>query len=260
MSLTAATRCSRTLSTRYRPTPKLLASSLVFLYMGPINTVLQSASPRRHMSNGFAVAYPGAPRPKATARPQLQPQEEPQLGLDRDGTNKQANKQKDHPPWNEDIPFALVHVIDAETNKLGELESLTELLARTNTKQMVVQLMSKTPPAVRIFDRRELKEMYKERKASNKENRVRPRKEIQFSWGISRGDLDIKVSKARAELDKRTPVDIILQHRKKQEVEMDQRDQVVQYIKDGLAEHGVYRRMESGPSRTTLIFDLTASR
>jgi len=89
---------------------------------------------------------------------------------------------------------------------------LTDVLASVDLKTWRVELVTEDPePIVRVVDRRESYEKWKEqKKAFRKGVKAGEQKEIQITWGVDAGDLKHKIMKARAELEKGCRVDIVI--------------------------------------------------
>ncbi|EJD54128.1 hypothetical protein AURDEDRAFT_110730 [Auricularia subglabra TFB-10046 SS5] len=159
-------------------------------------------------------------------------------------------------PRNNEIPFSNVHVVD-EAGRLGPLEPLRGVIERAgDPKVWAVQLRSRGEPIVQIVNRHEARAKLKEQRAREKAGATKARKTIQFTWGVDRADLVHKLKRARQELERRSPVDIALLHRKNQPVGREARQDVLNLTKDILGDLAIFRKMESGVGRTTLVFDL----
>jgi len=83
-------------------------------------------------------------------------------------------------------------------------------------KERIELILSDPEPVVRIISKEELKELYRQDKAHAKArlvHQVQP-KQIQMTWGIGREDLERKLEKARQEMGRGVPVDIVLAKKK----------------------------------------------
>ena len=152
--------------------------------------------------------------------------------------------------------FTMVEVKDPNSGVVGPPELLDDVLRRFDKKRYHVELVSPTRPLVKIIDRHEAASERKDKFVAQKSGLNKSRKEVQFSWGVSRADLDAKLAKAREGLTARHPVDVVLVHKRGQEVQAEARDAVLEYIKNALAGYANFRGMQSGPGRTILGFDL----
>ncbi|KAI6168872.1 hypothetical protein EDD17DRAFT_1683659 [Pisolithus thermaeus] len=123
-------------------------------------------------------------------------------------------------PTNDKIPYAFVRVVDPETDKLSPTkQSLQTLLSSLDLKQWIVELVAAKPePIVRILDRKEAFQKYKEqRKAMKKGTKSgEAAKEIQLTWATASGDVSHKLAKARSFLEKGCKVDIVFARKKGQ--------------------------------------------
>lgn len=123
-------------------------------------------------------------------------------------------------PTNDKIPYALVRVVDPETDKLSPTkQSLRTLLSSLDLKKWIVELVAEKPePIVRILDRKEAFQKYKEqRKATKKGTKSgEAAKEIQLTWATASGDVSHKLAKARSYLEKGCKVDIVFASKKGQ--------------------------------------------
>ena len=110
------------------------------------------------------------------------------------------------------IPYRIVRVVNSDTGKLDPPTRLTDVLASVDLKTWRVELVTEDPePIVRVVDRRESYEKWKEqKKAFRKGVKAGEQKEIQITWGVDAGDLKHKIMKARAELEKGCRVDIVI--------------------------------------------------
>lgn len=110
------------------------------------------------------------------------------------------------------IPYRIVRVVNPDTGKLDPPTRLTDVLASVDSKTWRVELVTEDPePIVRVVDRRESYEKWKEqKKAFRKGVKAGEQKEIQITWGVDAGDLKHKIMKARAELEKGCRVDIVI--------------------------------------------------
>lgn len=129
------------------------------------------------------------------------------------------------PPRNENIPHAVVRVVDRERNALGPPEPLEDVLARLKLKKEYVQLLSADPPVVKIFTYEEEKKMEKQRKESMKAARQHNRgeKEIQLSWGAQASDLQHKIDKIKEALGDRRRVSVVISAKPKTPAPSDER-------------------------------------
>lgn len=168
---------------------------------------------------------------------------------------KELEKERELPRGDK-IPFDHVRVVDPDTGKLGELEPLAALLARINKKEVMVQSMVRDQPIVRLLDRHEEHQKKKDARAKERANATRPRKTIQFTYGISAADLEHKLKKARQELEKRSPIDIQISFKRNQEIDKDARATMAETCKSRLADLAIFRKMDAVPGRTVLEFDL----
>ncbi|OAX36250.1 hypothetical protein K503DRAFT_858117 [Rhizopogon vinicolor AM-OR11-026] len=110
------------------------------------------------------------------------------------------------------IPYRIVRVVNSDTGKLDPPARLTDVLASVDLKASRVELVTEDPePVVKIVDRRESYEKWKEqKKAFRKGVKAGEQKEIQVTWGVDAGDLKHKIAKARTELEKGYRVDIVI--------------------------------------------------
>ncbi|KAG6333083.1 hypothetical protein ID866_6007 [Astraeus odoratus] len=123
-------------------------------------------------------------------------------------------------PTNEKIPYSFVRVVDPETDKLSPTkQSLSALLSSLDLKKWIVELVSEKPePIVRVIDRREAFQKYKEQRKAMKKGLKSGEapKEIQLTWGTASGDISHKLAKARSHLEKGCKVDVVFAPRKGQ--------------------------------------------
>ncbi|KAI6046512.1 hypothetical protein EDC04DRAFT_1478676 [Pisolithus marmoratus] len=123
-------------------------------------------------------------------------------------------------PTNDKIPYAFVRVVDPETNKLSPTkQSLQTLISSLDLKKWIVELVAEKPePIVRIVDRKEAFQKYKEqRKAMKKGTKSgEAAKEIQLTWATASGDISHKLAKARSYLEKGCKVEIVFARKKGQ--------------------------------------------
>jgi len=118
------------------------------------------------------------------------------------------------------IPYRIVRVVSPTTGKLDPPTRLSDLLASVDLKAVRVELVTEDPePVVKIVDRRESYEKWKEqKKAFRRGVKAGEQKEIQITWGVDAGDLKHKISKARTELEKGYRVDIVIAPRRGQKL------------------------------------------
>ncbi|KZV85663.1 hypothetical protein EXIGLDRAFT_725589 [Exidia glandulosa HHB12029] len=159
-------------------------------------------------------------------------------------------------PRNEDIPFTDVQIRDPETGRLGNFEPLADLLNRINKKETMVQLAVRDKPIVVLVDRRESHDRKKAAREKEKAQLMGKRKTIRFTWGISSGDLDHKMKQAIQALEKRSPVDIVMLYKKKQEVDREARAAMERNIKQQLSDLAIFRKSENTPNQFSLEFDV----
>lgn len=134
---------------------------------------------------------------------------------------------------NEKIPFSDVHLVDLENNGQLIKTPLADLIAKIDREEYFVELQSSEPlPVVKIINRKEAtarKKISKERQKLNA--RKNTQKEFQFTWGMGAGDLEHKLDKAKAELQKGSRVDLVIAPKNKQkappEAEMRERMQLL---------------------------------
>lgn len=111
--------------------------------------------------------------------------------------------QRSHPK-NGQIPYEVVQVLDAD-GTLHHPTRLTKLLESIDHTTHLVRLIEHHPPTVQVLTQLEEKmrklQMKAEKKLSESRRRI-ANKEAQFSWFTSGMDLDHKMAKARAELEK----------------------------------------------------------
>lgn len=121
---------------------------------------------------------------------------------------------------NEGIPFKTVQVVDPETNTLSPPTPLAQLLDAISSKRHKLSyvLVSKPgeDPVVKLLNLREEAARLKTLKTSaspSKKNRMLSETEckiVQVTWSTEAADLRHKVDQAKAELQKRQPVRIML--------------------------------------------------
>lgn len=118
------------------------------------------------------------------------------------------------------IPYRIVRVVNPDTGKLDPPTHLSDVLVDVDLKTMRVELVTEDPePVVKIVDRRESYEKWKEqKKAFRKGVKAGEQKEIQITWGVDSGDLKHKITKARTELEKGCRVDIVIAPRRGQKL------------------------------------------
>ena len=140
------------------------------------------------------------------------------------------------------IPFDKVRVRDETTRILGPLTSLSSVMSSINKEKERIELILSNPePVVRIISKDELKELYRQDKAHAKARLVHqaPPKQIQMTWGIGREDLDRKLEKARQEMGRGTPVDIVLGKKKRMPpLTREEKKAKMDEIATALKEHG----------------------
>lgn len=119
--------------------------------------------------------------------------------------------------FDDKISHPTVRVLNQETSRLGEAQSLADLLSATDLKKFRVELLSETPqPVVRILTREAAWGLREADKARAKAQRKMQggRKQLQATWGVSGGDLERKITQARGYLEKGISVDIVLNKKK----------------------------------------------
>lgn len=123
-------------------------------------------------------------------------------------------------PTNEQIPYTSVRVVDPQTERLSPArQPLQTLLSSLDLKKWTVELVAEMPePIVRISDRKEAYQRYKEQRKALKKGLkagVAP-KEIQLTWSTASGDVSHKLAQARLHLEKGHKVDVVFGPKKRQ--------------------------------------------
>ncbi|KIJ26029.1 hypothetical protein M422DRAFT_103135, partial [Sphaerobolus stellatus SS14] len=114
-------------------------------------------------------------------------------------------------PRNENIKYRCSTVRVSIDGKLGPIETIKDVLARTNFKEHDVQLVSLNPAIVKIVEKRPKYHVRKEQAAKlSAQKRLNKTKEHQMTWNISDGDLVHKMKKAREDLAKGHQVRLVL--------------------------------------------------
>ena len=127
-------------------------------------------------------------------------------------------------PRDDKIEFDVVRLVDPETHKPGDPQSLPDLvkLYKAEKKYFVelVALPSETTggyPLVKLVDKK--LNTAREKVAKQKQlisRKQQEQKEIQLTWSVARGDLEHKLRKVRDEIVKGHRVDLAFAPKKKQ--------------------------------------------
>ncbi|KAJ7638394.1 hypothetical protein FB45DRAFT_1023189 [Roridomyces roridus] len=109
---------------------------------------------------------------------------------------------------NKDIPFQEVHL--ADENGVLVKTSLRDLLERIDHRNQWVELVAQEPPVVKIIDKKARLALQKQAKEKAREvARKNMVKEVQLTWMSEAGDLQHKLTRARAYLEMGARVDIV---------------------------------------------------
>ena len=111
-------------------------------------------------------------------------------------------------PRNEKIPFTHVHVAAKGSPGLGPAVNLKDFLATLDLKQNRVELVSPSPPIVKVVSLSEVQAARKAARAARAAGRV-TQKEVQMTWGVEVADFDHKLEKVRDELKRGHRVDVV---------------------------------------------------
>ncbi|GBE79107.1 hypothetical protein BKA93DRAFT_912695 [Sparassis latifolia] len=160
-------------------------------------------------------------------------------------------------PRNQQIEHRVVRMVNPETSHLEPAEELSEILRRTDLTLFAVELVTEHPePIVKLVN---MRDEYLKRKAQEEKKRVQPRpreeKEIMMTWGVSLGDFDHKLDKARQELEKGNRVTLIYARRKDQpQLTPEEMEARVQETISSLAEAGAEWRPRKANKHTTSLY------
>ncbi|EAU80572.1 hypothetical protein CC1G_09969 [Coprinopsis cinerea okayama7 len=135
------------------------------------------------------------------------------LGTDKRKQRMQVPKHNPTPKKrrNEKIGLPFVQLLDTQTNTPGPMRPLQEILDSLNLEEYYVELVSETPPVVRIVDIKEaragtLAERQKSKRGAGQKDM---HKEAQLTWSMAEADEAHKLSKVREDLEKGYRVDIV---------------------------------------------------
>jgi translation initiation factor IF-3 len=109
----------------------------------------------------------------------------------------------------------MVQLVSSEDNSLGPLQSLNSILRTYDPKTHYLQLVSNTPPIVRLMEKKAQQEkaLGAEKKAKQKRARAIGRSEVQVTWESAQGDLTHKIGLIRNIIERGDRVDIAFIHK-----------------------------------------------
>lgn len=156
-------------------------------------------------------AAPKNPAPKPTAAPRISHAKKAFMLPGQTAASRRDLRKAEVGATNMDIPFDQVHVVDAETENLGPIRPLKEVVDSISPDTHAVRLVRLTPPVVRIIDLEAEKVKERERFARQKLSRrlAVEDKEIQVGWHSAPADMQHKARIARQTLEKGDRVHVI---------------------------------------------------
>ncbi|GHJ84385.1 hypothetical protein NliqN6_0787 [Naganishia liquefaciens] len=120
-------------------------------------------------------------------------------------------------PQNDEIPFDTVQVVSSEDKTLSPPQRMSDLLARYPAKTHSVQLVSSSPPIVRVFAKADLQKADRSAKEKAKARRKvkQETSELQVTWESATGDLQHKLNQAKHILSEGDRLDLVFTSRAK---------------------------------------------
>ena len=120
-------------------------------------------------------------------------------------------------PQNNEIPFDIVQVVSSEDRTLSPPQRMSDLLARYSTKTHSIQLVSSSPPIVRVFAKADLQKADRSAKEKAKARRKvkQETSELQVTWESAMGDLQHKLNQAKHILSEGDRLDLVFTSRAK---------------------------------------------
>lgn len=180
--------------------PRSLASSSSLRYTAG------AVTPIRH----YVAPKKPAPKPPATPRP-ISKSKQAFMLPGQVAASRRDQRRAQVGAVNMDIPFAEVHVVDSETENLGPIQPLKDVVDSISQDTHAVRLVRLDPPVVRIIDLEGEKVKERERFARQKLSRrlAVEDKEIQVGWHSAQADMQHKAKMARQALEKGDRVHVI---------------------------------------------------
>ncbi|KAF9924703.1 hypothetical protein FBU30_005373 [Linnemannia zychae] len=150
---------------------------------------------------------------------------------DSDGERRRAPPPLDRPRRDEEIDSQWVQFIGLEGNQ-GEKRLTHVLRTIDRSKYFLVEVdPNARPPICKLFSKKELYEKSKASKQAKKANEIST-KELQLNWGTDSHDLEHKLAKCKAFLEKGYRLDVQINGKKGRTTTQQDRDLVFERVKN----------------------------
>lgn len=150
-----------------------------------------------------------------------------------------SSKDLGRPRRDDEITARYIRLVDENGKIVHERTRLDNVLRQMDREKyyLIEVNPSSNPPVCRLFDRKKLYKHEKEKKKSKQANKV-VMKEIMFGWTVSAHDLEHKLARAKAFLDKGNRVTIEIVRKKDQQLlTRDEKQEVIDRVASQLQEY-----------------------